>query len=180
MNDVFTVELAIGMKLKIRNLHREQRKTKSKSVRQRTGSRFFRGTDPPRRGIQRGRQTVLAEILAAGDCLGAQPVRRGLSQLAKPAGESSVQIRLASLARGISETERLILPIRELVASPRCSVCEQLKAGERSSAQWPLSVPALLDEAGSSAMVREFRQGRQPMLWAHRQYLRLGAGPLKV
>ena len=34
--------------------------------------------------------------------------------------------------------------------------------------------------AGSSALVREFRQGRQPMLWAHRQPVRLGARPLEV
>ena len=41
----------------------------------------------------------------------------------------------------------MILPTRELVAFPRCSVCEQLNAAERSSAQWPLSVPALLDDS---------------------------------
>ena len=64
-------------------------------VRQRTGSRFSRGTDPPRRGIQRGRQTVSTEILVAGDHVRPQSVRRGLSRLARPAGESSVQVRLA-------------------------------------------------------------------------------------
>ena len=49
--------------------------------------------------------------------------------------------------RGISETECMILPIRELAAFPRCSVCEQLKAEERSSARWPLSASALLDDS---------------------------------
>ena len=49
------------------------------AVRQRTGSRFSRGTDLPKRGIQRGRQTVPTEILATGDYLRAQPSRRGLS-----------------------------------------------------------------------------------------------------
>ena len=46
--------------------------------------------------------------------------------------------------RGISETECMILPIRDLAAFPRA--CEQLKAVERSSAQLPLSVPVLLDD----------------------------------
>ena len=55
------------------------------AVRQRTGSGF--------------RQTVPTEILVTGEYLRAQPVRRGLSQPAKPAGEPSVQIRLALPAR---------------------------------------------------------------------------------
>ena len=37
----------------------------------------------------------------------------------------------------------MILPVRALVAFPRCSVCEQLRSGERPSARWSL---ALLDE----------------------------------
>ena len=40
----------------------------------------------------------------------------------------------------------MILPIRDLAASPHCSACEQLKAVERSSTQWPLVVLALLDD----------------------------------
>ena len=68
------------------------------AVRQCTGSRVSRDTDPPRRGIQRGRQTVPTEIPVTGDYLSAQAVRRGLSQSAKPARESPVPIRLASLA----------------------------------------------------------------------------------
>ena len=68
------------------------------AVRQCTGSRVCRDTDPPRRGIQRGRQTVPTEIPVTGDYLSAQAVRRGLSQSAKPARESPVPIRLASLA----------------------------------------------------------------------------------
>ena len=43
--------------------------------------------------------------------------------------------------RGISETECMILPIRKLAALPRCSGCEQLKAGERPSARWSLPAP---------------------------------------
>ena len=42
-------------------------------------------------------------------------------------------------SRGISEAECMIFPIRELVAFPR--------RGERSSAQWLLPVPALLDDS---------------------------------
>ena len=49
--------------------------------------------------------------------------------------------------RGISVAECMILPIRQLVAFPRCSVCEQFKAEERSSARWPLSASALLDDS---------------------------------
>ena len=44
------------------------------AVRQRTWSRISRDTVSPRRGIQRGRQTVPTEIPATGDCLRAQPV----------------------------------------------------------------------------------------------------------
>ena len=50
-----------------------------------------------------GRQTVLAEILVAGNYPHAQPVRRGLSQLARPTGEPSVQIRVASPARNFGD-----------------------------------------------------------------------------
>ena len=49
--------------------------------------------------------------------------------------------------RGISATERMILPIRDLAAFPHCCVCEQLKAVERSSARWPLSAPVLLSDS---------------------------------
>ena len=40
----------------------------------------------------------------------------------------------------------MILPVRELAAFPRCSVCEQVKAEEHSSARSSLSVLALLVE----------------------------------
>ena len=75
--------------------------------------------------------------------------------------------------RGISETECMILPIRELAAFPRCSVCEQLKAEARSSAPWPLPVPALLDDSrwqpdqvprlGSSGAQTDLRLGARPL-----------------
>ena len=71
------------------------------AVRQRTRSRISRDSDPPRRGIQRGRQ---GDLLCRSDWL-----------------------RL----RGIAETECMILQVRELAAFPRCSVCEHLRAGCR-------------------------------------------------
>ena len=63
--------------------------------------RISRDSDPPRRGIQRGRQ---GDLLCRSDWL-----------------------RL----RGIAETECMILQVRELAAFPRCSVCEHLRAGCR-------------------------------------------------
>ena len=60
----------------------------------RTGSRISRGTDPPRRGTKRRRETFTAAISAAGGYLRAQPVRGCLSQSAASSVESSVQIRL--------------------------------------------------------------------------------------
>ena len=58
--------------------------------------------------------------------------------------------------RGVAETECMILPVRELAAIPRCSVREQLKVEERSSARWSLSAPVLLDE---------LRWQSDPVLW---------------
>ena len=72
------------------------------------------------------------------------PYGGGLSQPTKPAGESPVQIRLPLLARNFGDRMQ-ILPVRELAAFPRCSVCEQLQAQERSPARWCLSAPTLLD-----------------------------------
>ena len=76
------------------------------AIRQRPGSRFFRGTGPSRRGTQRGRQAAPTEIPVTGDYFRAQPVRRGLSQPAKPARESPVQIRLASPTRNVGDRVR--------------------------------------------------------------------------
>ena len=132
------------------------------------------GTDPPRRGIQRGRQTVLTEILAAGEYLRAQPVRRGLSQPAKLSRESLCRSDWLRL-RGILGTECMILTIRELAAFLRCSASAQLTAGERSSAQSPCRC-----QARSSALVLGAQAGQTALLWPHRQYLRLGARPLEV
>ena len=142
------------------------------------GSRFSGGTT-----IQRGRQTVPTKVFAAGDYLCAQPRRRTLSQPAKPAGESSVQIRLASLARNFRDRMRDPPDSR-----PRCLFSLQCVPTAQSSgalfgAMAPVDASASRrcpQAAGSSALVREFTQGRQPMLWAHRQYLRLGARPLEV
>ena len=66
----------------------------------------------------------------------------------------------------------MILPIRDLVAFPHCSVCRQLKAVGRSSAQWSLSASVLLSDsrdAGQTAL----------SLGAQTEYLRLGARPLE-
>ena len=78
----------------------------------------------------------------------------------------------------------MILPVRELAAFPRCSVCEQLEGQERSpgamvpvgpndSRRFPLAVRF-------SALVWELGQSRQLLLWAHRQYLRLRSGSLQT
>ena len=86
--------------------------------------------------------------------------------------------------RKISETECVILLVRDLVAFPPCSVCEQLKAVERSVAQWPPSAPVLLSDSRrrSDHVPWYGSSGRadRPMLWAYRQYPRLGARPREV
>ena len=141
-------------------------------VRQRPGFRLLRGTRPQRRGIQRGRQTVQTEILVTGDYLRAQPVRKDFRH--RPSLQGSFLCRSDRLrSRGIAETECMILPVRELAAFPRCSVCEQLIAGERISARWSLPVPAHLDDS-------RWQSEQTALFWAHRQYLRLGARPLEV
>ena len=58
--------------------------------------------------------------------------------------------------QGTSETECMFLPVQELAAVLRCSVCEQLKAEERFSARRSLPAPVLLDE---------FRWQSDPMPW---------------
>ena len=114
------------------------------AVRQRTRSRSSRGLDPPRRGTQRGRQTVLTDIFATGDCLRAQPIRRATGQACKGIFCAD-QIGFA--CEEFQRQECTILPIRDLAAFPHYSVCAQLKAVERSSAQWLLSVPVLLSDS---------------------------------
>ena len=136
-----------------------------------------------RQGSQRGRQTVSAKIFAAGDYFRAQPVRRGLSRLAKRAGESPVQIRLASLVRNFRDGMHDPTDSRACCSpSVQCVRTVQIRRAllgavtpvdTTASRRFPLA-------AGSSALVREFGQGRQPMLWAHRQYPRPGARPLEV
>ena len=78
---------------------------------------------PSGRGIQRGRQTVPAEIPVAGVYLRAQFKRRYSHN--GPGLLRHLLCRSDWLPlRGISETECLILPSRELAAIPRCSMCE--------------------------------------------------------
>ena len=79
-----------------------------------------------------------------------------------------MQIRLA-----FAGTECAVLPIRELAAYPRCSVCEQLNAGERTSARRFLPTPS------ASRQIR-LEQGRQPLRRANRQLPRLGTGSLEI
>ena len=115
---------------------------------------------PRHRGIQRGRQTVPTEIDVTGDDLPAPPVRRGLSQPAKPARESSVQIRLASLAKNCGDRMHDPPGSRaRCLSSVHCVRTAQCRGalGERSSARWPLPAPALLDE---------FRWQSDPVPWS--------------
>ena len=51
--------------------------------------------------------------------------------------------------------------VRELTAFPRCSVCEQLKAEERSSARWSLLAPVLLNDS-------RWQSGPVPWSWGSR------------
>ena len=70
-----------------------------------------------------------------------------------------------------------LLPIRDLAASPLQCVRTAQSSGALRNAMASGGACAsrrFSQVAGSSALVREFRQGRQPMLWAHRQYPRFG------
>ena len=153
------------------------------AVRERTRSRISPGTHLTRRGIQRGRKTVPTEISAAGDDLRAQPVRRGLSQPAKPSRESSVQTRLASLARGCRK--RMRDPADSRV---RClSSVQRVRTSQFRGAFLSMSVLAgpsasrrIQLAARSSALVWEPGQSRQPLFRAHRQCLRLRSEPLEI
>ena len=69
----------------------------------------------------------------------------------------------------------MIRPVRELAAFPRFSVCEQLKAQERSPAMVPVGPNAsrrFPPAVRFSALVWELGQSKQPLLSAQRQYLR--------
>ena len=153
------------------------------SVRQRTGSWISRGTRPPRRGIHRGKQTVPAAIPVTGDYFRAQPVRGGLSQPAKLTREFPVLVRLASLARNCGD--RLHDPPgsrARCLSSVQCVRTAQCRrallgaivpVGPSASRRIPLAVRF-------SALVWELEHSRQPLLRAHRQYLRLGFGSLEI
>ena len=49
--------------------------------------------------------------------------------------------------RGISETECLVLPIRELAAIPRCSLCERLNASAPVRESWAADASCRLDSS---------------------------------
>ena len=99
-------------------------------------------TDPPRRGIQRGRQTNPTKIFATGEYLCAQPIRRALSQPAKPAGIFLCRLEWLRL-RGISERKHDPPDSR-----PCCFHSLQCAPSAQSSgAQWPLLIQVLLDDS---------------------------------
>ena len=146
------------------------------SVRQRTGSRISRGTDPARRGTQRRRQTVPSAISAAGGYLRAQPVRGCLSQSAAPSGESSVQSRLALPARNCRNRMRDPPDSRPPVYL-RCSASEHPSSG---SARRSLPAPVLIDEFSwqPDRVPWDGSSGRADR--ANRQYLRLRSRSLQI
>ena len=81
------------------------------AVRQRTGSRIFRGTYLPRRGLQRGRQTQ--EIIFA------HSPHEGVFHN-RPTLQGNLLCRSDWLClRGFAETESAIFLVRELAALPR-------------------------------------------------------------
>ena len=139
------------------------------AVRQRTGSRLSRGTDPQRRRIQRGRQTVPTEILFTGDHLRAQPVRRG-------------SFTTDQACRGISCADQTPVACeefrRQTADSPgsraRCLSSVQCVRTAQSTG----ALPGAMVPVGPNASRRfpltvrfwELGQSRQPLLWAHRQY----------
>ena len=103
----------------------------------------------------------------------------------RPTIQGNLLCRSDSLClRGIEETDCAILPIRELAAYPRSSACEHFRSGERPSGRWPFPVTSTSGRiqlaVRSSSLVRELGQSRQPLLRAHRQYLRLRFGSLEI
>ena len=150
------------------------------AVRKRTKSRISRGTHPPRRGIQRRRQTVPTAISATGDFLRAQPVTRGVfPQPAKPSRESTVQIRLASLAWGCRN--RMRDPpnsrVRCLSSAQRVRTSQIRRAPLGASV---LSSPSAFRRiqlaARSSALVLGWRRADSPCSGR----TTLGFGPLEI
>ena len=137
------------------------------AVRQRQASRISRGTDTPQRGIQRRRQTVPTATSATKDYLRAQPIRGGLSQPAKPSRESSVQIRLALLARDCRNIMRNPFDTRTRCLSSvqrvRTSQIRVVPSGALVPAG-PSASRRIQLALRSSASVWELGQSRQPLL----------------
>ena len=99
----------------------------------------------PRRGIQRRRQIVPTAISVTEEKFSLTAHTRGLSQSATPSGESSVQIRLALLAR--SCRNRMFDPTESKTRCP--SSVQRVRTSqfrERPSTRRSLPVPVLLDK----------------------------------
>ena len=124
-----------------------------------------RHSSSPQRGIQRRRQTVLTAISATGDNLRAQPIRS-----AKPTRVSSVQIgRGLQKQNARSSRFESMLP---LFGAAHANISDQGSAPRRVG-PGPGAFRRIRLAARSSALVWGLGQSRQPLLWAHRQYLRL-------
>ena len=100
------------------------------AVRRRTGSRLSSSALPQEEDSSEEDRPFLPRFLLQEIIFAHSPYNRQHLQ-GNPLCRSG-WLRL----RGFSETECMILPVQELAALPRCSVCEQLKAEERSLARW--------------------------------------------
>ena len=129
----------------------------------------------PEASIPREEESSEGEIPVTGDYLRAQLVQRGLSQTAKPARESLVQIRLASHATDCGDR------VHDLPGSrARClSSVQCVRTSQSSGAVLGASVPAgpsasrrIQLAVRPSALVWELGQSRQPLFRAHTQCVR--------
>ena len=121
------------------------------TVRKRTGSQSSRGTDSLEdEEFSEEDRPVATKVFATGDYLRA--LRRALSQPAKPAGESSVQIRLASLARNFRGRMHESSGFGTSLLSLTAVRANSLNQWSAPRAQWPLSMPVFLEDS---------RRGRQ-------------------
>ena len=123
-----------------------------------------------------------SEVFVTGGYLRAQPIRRGLAQPAKRAGESPVEVRLALLARNFEDSMHdspgsraccfsSVLCVRT-AQSTGALPGTMVPVGPYASRRFPLAVRF-------SVLVWELGQSRQLLFWTHRQYLRLRSGYLE-
>ena len=131
------------------------------AAQQRTGSRISRGCDEESSEEDRPfLPRLLQEIIFAHNPY--EGVFHNRPNLQENLLCRSDWLRL----RGTSETECMILPVRELAAFPRCSVREQLKAEERSPGAMVPVAPTPLDDS---------RQQSNSIPWAEQTAIALGA-----